>query len=1191
MPIRINLKELFGSDSQGVIVDKLNYNFNKLLELGIGLPGEKGISGIQGPAGPAGPAGPVGTSGNKWFVGSGNPNGQTFAGLQDGDFYLRSDNSEIWQYDETSNSWTNIVDLEGVVNDYLTLSGSTFVRGIGDVSPSDDRFIVFPNRGNDATAVSTDGIGGTSDNDVLFLNNFNEKYNVVDIDNFPTSTSDLYTAIEKIFVDDTSGVPGRYHLELGSLFADTQGPNTNILSSLKHNLKFRHVVDDLGGSYQYPSSNDYLYIGKFSLSKTESQATSELDYNSLFEFNTSKFNAEGASIIREEVSLRFGPVEALGEYNTDALADGVNIIKGSEIAEFGITSNFSSNNTSVDGGSYLLINQSGVDGTVILGDTYQDEGNIVQLNSTGFRTKGSSGSYYTTPNGRGSHYNIGIGTDGNRLYTVQGRSPYVSGGSKIVLSDSSLAGQLYQWNIQDGVAVAGNVQGGGGLSSGSSFSGAGCSDLVVNGDYIYVVNNQVNSLLTESSPLYLQCNLQVLRIDPVHAGVTNPFASTGVGENNTVDKITSIVGWGSTDYIQELDGAWRVELMGSHLAIGANKLRDMSLAGNPINEDTYISLVDVSNPAYPVLDASVLLENTHVLDMMVYEDFVIALTLKFNGVSASGGKIGTIYTATGHEVSVEVFKKFYNGNHQAPTSSSGRKYLIERQVKHTIATFTGTINYGTEDNIATISKIGSIANDGKTLYAAYDDNIYVFPIENTSWASFGDVATFQYTANSEPKPYDMKAAGGYLYILHGDAAAVGDAEEQYQSEYSYLDKINISNPNSMYTEWSQQMDAGFGGYKFEIVGNNIYVASQSYVSGGSERPGLITLEVDGYVSGHAKIGNLRTDQSKVMMDIEVGGRAKIAGAVNLGQSLSVKDDLFVGGRVKVRPLRALDTSTDHKRGDGLVKFGQYDEIEFATSNSKTNGSYIFRMYDPNVAGNTSAFNIHSYYGTFDYVAMSYKDRMYFNANNSDSLLTFGNFGNNDQFRMYMTGWTGGLPSGLTNPGFFVAGDCRINGNLSKATGSFNIPHPLESKKETHRLVHSFIEGPQADNIYRGKIQLVNGSASINLDLEFNMTEGTFEALNREIQCFTSNESGWDNVRGSVSGNVLTIECQNTSSSDLISWLVIGERQDDSILDSSITDDNGKLIVEVENPAQSESNPIKDDPMNNPIELDIDEDQP
>jgi hypothetical protein len=55
------------------------------------------------------------------------------------------------------------------------------------------------------------------------------------------------------------------------------------------------------------------------------------------------------------------------------------------------------------------------------------------------------------------------------------------------------------------------------------------------------------------------------------------------------------------------------------------------------------------------------------------------------------------------------------------------------------------------------------------------------------------------------------------------------------------------------------------------------------------------------------------------------------------------------------------------------------------------------------------------------------------------------------------------------------------GALSKASGSFKINHPLEAKTDTHHLVHSFIEGPQADNIYRGKVDLVAGSATANID--------------------------------------------------------------------------------------------------------------
>jgi hypothetical protein len=137
----------------------------------------------------------------------------------------------------------------------------------------------------------------------------------------------------------------------------------------------------------------------------------------------------------------------------------------------------------------------------------------------------------------------------------------------------------------------------------------------------------------------------------------------------------------------------------------------------------------------------------------------------------------------------------------------------------------------------------------------------------------------------------------------------------------------------------------------------------------------------------------------------------------------------------------------------------------------------------------------------------------------------------------------------------------LSGALSKGSGSFKIDHPLEAKADTHYLVHSFLEAPQADNIYRGKVDLVDGSATVNIDTVAGMTEGTFVALNTDVQCFTTNESDWDAVKGSVSGNILTISCQNTSSTATVSWLVIGERQDQHMLDTDWTDENGKVIVE------------------------------
>jgi cytoskeletal protein CcmA (bactofilin family) len=151
-------------------------------------------------------------------------------------------------------------------------------------------------------------------------------------------------------------------------------------------------------------------------------------------------------------------------------------------------------------------------------------------------------------------------------------------------------------------------------------------------------------------------------------------------------------------------------------------------------------------------------------------------------------------------------------------------------------------------------------------------------------------------------------------------------------------------------------------------------------------------------------------------------------------------------------------------------------------------------------------------------------------------------------------------SGAANLTLDNSGNLTVAGALSKGSGSFKIDHPLPAKTETHNLVHSFIEGPQADNIYRGKVTLVDGSATVNIDTVSGMSEGTYVLLNTNTQCFTSNESGWNAVKGSVSGNILTITAQE-SCSDTISWMVVGERHDQHMLDIEWTDENGKVIVE------------------------------
>ena len=144
-----------------------------------------------------------------------------------------------------------------------------------------------------------------------------------------------------------------------------------------------------------------------------------------------------------------------------------------------------------------------------------------------------------------------------------------------------------------------------------------------------------------------------------------------------------------------------------------------------------------------------------------------------------------------------------------------------------------------------------------------------------------------------------------------------------------------------------------------------------------------------------------------------------------------------------------------------------------------------------------------------------------------------------------------------------AGQVTIMGALAKGSGSFRICHPLSSKANTHALVHSFIEGPNADLIYSGHAKLINGVACINIDCSARMTQGTFEALNRCVRIFTTNETSWDAVRGKVCGNMVVIESQNNSSEDEISWMVIGERQDQHMFDTEWTDTEGRVITEPE----------------------------
>ena len=144
---------------------------------------------------------------------------------------------------------------------------------------------------------------------------------------------------------------------------------------------------------------------------------------------------------------------------------------------------------------------------------------------------------------------------------------------------------------------------------------------------------------------------------------------------------------------------------------------------------------------------------------------------------------------------------------------------------------------------------------------------------------------------------------------------------------------------------------------------------------------------------------------------------------------------------------------------------------------------------------------------------------------------------------------------------------NINANfavLGGNTKSWRINHPILKNKD---LIHVCVEGPRADNLYRGRKQLINGECEVNIDLECNhtggMTFGTFELINKNLQVFVNNNETFDRVTGKINGNKILIKCENINANFFVDWLVVGERCDEGIIKNPATSPCGSVIVEID----------------------------
>jgi len=902
MPVRINLKELFGSDSQEISIDKLNFNFNKLLELGIGLKGAPGITGGQGAIGPAGVIGLKGDKGNQWFVGSGNPNSQVFPGLMDADFFANSDDSQIWQYDLATDNWGIIIDLENIVVNYLSTSGTTFVRGYGEGSPDDSRYIVFPNRGNTLSDLTGDNFkSGATNNDVLLLNNFNEKEQIsIPFDIATTIDGQVeYTALQKIFVDFTDNIYKRYHMEFGSLFTD-QSTSDLVLSNVANNLKIRHSVD--AGIIE-----DHLYKGIFSMTMHEA-GTPNLDIlaNGIFEFQSSKF--QNAPTVQSQTYVQIGSRYGLNEIAPYVRFDGINFQSSGLQGGLGLSLNTVSTLNDVNLTDYLMIDTGSE--TIPIGlhtSVHQDGGNIRQLSSTEFREITTSAPSSSNPNGNAETYGVGgMFIIGNTIHTVNGYAPVSSTPD---LDDAAWEnGSINRWDIRDKAAaidmqseIVDNITHDG---SSNKLTGGGLCDIEVVGDYLYMVNNLPTTSSNYVQPggdTYQHQHFQIARLQ-VNEGIAflgRIGATDGENHNEIDGDTTTLTSQSNGNYL--LNGAWRIKVQGSYAFVATNKLRNFGDAdtstvgshwgtteaiiydpltfGESLTEYTgrgAISAINISDPSNPRRVFTENEQSAHHLDMAVSEDYIATITLT---VGADSGGTGW----DGHVVDVKV----YDINQYASDS----EITIALDNSHQIYTDATLLSNATSQLNASVNKFGSVQTDGRNIYAMYKNNLWIYTKyeEGSGTAAFEFKGSLEFDGDVNTRVIDSVLVGRSLYVLVGQGGT-----DSYDSSTISVVRLYLETQSTAQFVSKKVISGVDYASSIEMTGNNLYVMAAA----SGAKYNLVTLEVDGLETEAANIHSLKSSNVNISNDLRVGNVLDVKSAINVGpRGINSKGGIYTEGQI------------------------------------------------------------------------------------------------------------------------------------------------------------------------------------------------------------------------------------------------------------------------------------------------------
>jgi len=129
----------------------------------------------------------------------------------------------------------------------------------------------------------------------------------------------------------------------------------------------------------------------------------------------------------------------------------------------------------------------------------------------------------------------------------------------------------------------------------------------------------------------------------------------------------------------------------------------------------------------------------------------------------------------------------------------------------------------------------------------------------------------------------------------------------------------------------------------------------------------------------------------------------------------------------------------------------------------------------------------------------------------------------------------GSTGGLAPYAGYFDGNVHVNGNVSKAGGSFKIDHPLDPANKY--LSHSFVESPDMMNVYNGNI-FTDGRGNATVTLP-----DWFESLNRDFryQLTVIGQFAQAIVAQKVTSNQFIIRTDKPNVE--VSWQITGIRQD------------------------------------------------